>query len=57
MFIREATAKRVILRYVSDVASSGTDFADSIDNLNLAAMFASARDAIDTLRGAPVMLR
>lgn len=56
-FIREATAKRVILRYVSDVASTGTQLADSIDNINLAAMFASARDAIQQLRGAPVMLR
>lgn len=56
-YVREACAKRVILRYVSDVASVGTSLADSIDNLNLAAMFASARDAIDQLRGAPVMLR
>lgn len=56
-FIREACAKRVILRYVSDVAAAGTSLADSIDNLVLAAMFASARDAIDIIRGAPVMLR
>jgi len=56
-FIREATAKRVILRYVSDVAAAGTSLADSIDNINLAAMFASARDAIDIIRGAPVMIR
>ncbi len=56
-FVREACAKRVILRYVSDVATAGTSLADSIDNINLAAMFASARDAIDVLRGAPVMAR
>lgn len=49
-FIREATAKRVILRYVSDVAASGTAFADAIDNLNLAGLFASARDAVALLR-------
>lgn len=55
-FVREATAKRVILRYVSDVASSGTDFADSLDNLNLAAMFASARDAIEELRSTTVLV-
>lgn len=46
-FIREAAAKRVILRYVSDVAN--TDVVDALDNLNLAAMFASARDSIDAL--------
>lgn len=55
-FIREATAKRVILRYVSDVASSGTTFADSIDNLNLAGLFASARDAVQTI-GQKVLIR
>jgi hypothetical protein len=45
-FIVEACAKRVILRYVSDVASTGTAFADAIDNLNLAGIFASSRDAV-----------
>jgi hypothetical protein len=48
-FIREATAKRVILRYVTDVAASGTAFSDAIDNLNLAGLFASARDAVAQL--------
>lgn len=48
-FIREACAKRVILRYVSDVASRGTAFADAIDDLSLAGMFASSRDAIDRI--------
>ncbi len=45
--IRQATAKRVLLRYVSDVAS--TQIIDAVDTLNLAAMFASARDAVDSL--------
>lgn len=49
-FIKEACAKRVILRYVSDVAAAGTTpFAAALDNLNLAAMFASARDAVDSI--------
>ncbi len=45
--IREACAKRVVLRYVSDVA--GSQLVESVDTLNLAAMFASARDAVDSL--------
>jgi hypothetical protein len=56
-FIREACAKRVILRYVSDVAAAGTSFADAVDqgNLNLAAMFESAQDALAQLRGRVVI--
>lgn len=56
-FIREACAKRVILRYVSDVAHAGTDFAAAVDasNLNLAAMFESAQDAIGQLSGRVVL--
>lgn len=45
--IREATAKRVLLRYLSDVAAR--EITDAVESLNLAAMFASARDAIDSL--------
>jgi hypothetical protein len=56
-FIREATAKRVILRYVSDVATKGTAFAAAVDasDLNLAAMFESAQDAIAQLSGRIVL--
>jgi hypothetical protein len=49
-FVREAVAKRVILRYISDVATKGTSFAESIDDVNAAALFASARDAIARVR-------
>lgn len=45
--IRQATAKRVLLRYLSDVAAR--EITDAVANLNLAAMFASARDSIESL--------
>lgn len=56
-FVREACAKRVIIRYVSDVAHSGTDFANAVEqgNLNLAAMFNAAEDAIQQLSGRVVL--
>lgn len=44
-FVREAVAARVILRYVSDVAAAGTQFAEAIDSINAAALFAQARDS------------
>lgn len=51
-FIREACAGRVILRYVSDVASSGDAFSEAVagGNLNLAAIFASSRESVERLR-------
>lgn len=55
-FLVEATAKRVILRYLSDVAATGTAFSDAIDNANLAGLFASARDAVASV-GRKVMIR
>lgn len=55
-FIVEACAKRVVLRYISDVAATGTAFADAIDNVNLAGLFASARDAVAKL-AQQVMIR
>lgn len=56
-FIREACAKRVIVRYVSDVAHVGTEFANAVEdgNLNLAAMFNAAEDAIAQLSGRVVL--
>lgn len=48
--IREACAKRVLLRYISDVG--GTLVTEAAADLNLAAMFASARDAVESLRDA-----
>jgi hypothetical protein len=45
-FIVEACAKRVILRYASDVASAGTQAAQAIAEINLAGIFASARDDV-----------
>lgn len=49
-FIREACAKRVILRYASDVAAGGTQLAAAIAEINLAGLFASARDDVYRLR-------
>lgn len=51
-FIVEACAKRVILRYASDVASAGTQAAAAIAEVNLAGLFASARE--DVARLGPV---
>lgn len=51
-FIVEACAKRVILRYASDVAGAGTQLASAIAEINLAAMFASARDDVERLKAA-----
>lgn len=48
-FIAEACAKRVILRYVTEVASSGDAFSEAAAELNLAGLFASARDAVDRI--------
>lgn len=47
---REATAKRVILRYLNDVADAGDHFSEAIENVNLGALFASSRDAIESLQ-------
>jgi energy-converting hydrogenase Eha subunit A len=45
--IRGATAKLVLVRYASHPASAGTELADALVDLNLAAMFAAASDTID----------
>ncbi len=49
-FIVEACAKRVILRYASDVAVAGTQLAAAIAEINLAGLFASSRDDIYRLK-------
>lgn len=49
-FIRTAAVNRTILRYISDVAPTGTQFAEAAGELNLAAMFASARDAVEEIK-------
>jgi hypothetical protein len=49
-FIVEACAKRVILRYASDVAAAGTQAAAAIADINLAGLFASARDDVYRLK-------
>lgn len=49
-FITKAVAKRVLLRYITDVASKGTNLAEAVDDVNPAALFASARDALNRIR-------
>lgn len=46
--IRQACAKRVILRYLSDVAAQGTAFSQAVDEsgINLGALFRSAMEAV-----------
>lgn len=55
--IRQACAKRVVLRYITEVANRGDTFSEaSFENVNLAGLFASARDAVDALKDM-VMIR
>lgn len=49
--IAQACAKMVIVRYVSDVAKEGTQFADAVtDDINVGGLFVSAREAISSYR-------
>lgn len=46
--LRQACAKRVLLRYIADTANAGTRLADAIDDtFNIGALLASARDTVD----------
>lgn len=48
--IRQACAKRVVLRYITEVANTGETFSEAaLENVNLAGLFASARDAVDAI--------
>lgn len=51
--VREACAKRVIVRYLSDVASVGTAFADAIANsdINIGALLKSSTFALGSYMG------
>lgn len=51
--IREATAKRVILRYLTSVSERGTVLARAAENLNVGALYASSQEVIDSYR-API---
>jgi hypothetical protein len=55
--IREACAARVILRYLGDVTSTGTDFAQAVSEsgLNIQGLFQVAQDAIASLSAGVVM--
>ncbi len=48
--VTQAVAKMVIVRYVSDVANAGTGFADALDNIDVGALFASAREVASLYR-------
>ncbi len=45
--VREACAKKVVVRYLTDVAHAGTDLSDAIDNLNIGGLLMSAREALE----------
>lgn len=49
-FLKEACAARVLLRYITDVASKGTSLAESLDDVDAAALFASSKDALNRIR-------
>jgi hypothetical protein len=48
-FVAEAVAASVILRYISDVATAGTDLADALDSINIRGLVARREDALATL--------
>lgn len=48
--IREACAKRVILRYLTSVSERGTVFARAAENVNIGGLFASSQEVIDGYR-------
>lgn len=54
--IREACVKRVILRYLTDVAARGTAFADALNDgtINIGGLFASAQETLDFYTSLPV---
>lgn len=46
--VKEACAKLVIVRYVTDIAKAGTEFADAItDDINIGGLFVSATSVIE----------
>jgi hypothetical protein len=48
--VRQAIAKLVIVRYLTDVADHGTAFTDELDNINIAGLFRSATESLDRWR-------
>jgi len=40
----------VLLRYVSDAAASGTRFAEALAEVDLASLFAGARETVESYR-------
>lgn len=44
--VREAVAKLVIVRYLTDVAASGTALTDALENVNIAGLFRSANESL-----------
>lgn len=48
--VREACAKMVIVRYLSDVARAGTDLSDALASVSIGGLIVSAREALDLYR-------
>lgn len=49
-FIREGCAAAVVLRYLSDVAETGTDFAEAADTVNFGGLARRRDEAIERIR-------
>jgi hypothetical protein len=48
--VREAIAKLVIVRFVTDVAAAGTALTDALANINIAGLFRQANQSLDDYR-------
>lgn len=48
--VREAVAKLVIVRYLTDVADTGTAITDAMDNINIAGLYRSATESLQAYR-------
>jgi hypothetical protein len=46
--LREACAKLVVTRYVSDAAAAGSAFSEALAEVNVGALFASAREVVES---------
>ena len=46
--LKEACARLVVFRYVTDVTQAGTQFSESLEGINVGSLFASSRDVIES---------
>lgn len=48
-FVEQAVAARVLLRYINDVATRGTDLAEELERINVAGLIRTSEDAVTAL--------